>query len=71
MLQRMKELCRYLPGLDGETRSRYCSQVVICGALTLFRSAFLYVSAVQPALFQGQLQISTVSNSWLWISVFT
>ncbi|XP_054890106.1 integrator complex subunit 10 isoform X1 [Poeciliopsis prolifica] len=53
MLQRVKELCRYLPGLEGETRSRYCSQVVICAALVLFRSAFLYVSAVQPSLFQG------------------
>lgn len=54
MLQRVKELCRYLPGLEGETRSRYCVQVVICAALVLFRSAFLYVSAVQPSLFQGQ-----------------
>ncbi|XP_051275583.1 integrator complex subunit 10 isoform X1 [Dicentrarchus labrax] len=53
MLQRVKELCRYLPGLEGDTRSRCCSQVVICAALVLFRSAFLYVSAVQPALFQG------------------
>lgn len=55
MLQRVKELCRYLPGLEGDTRSRCCSQVVICAALVLFRSAFLYVSAVQPALFQGTL----------------
>lgn len=54
MLQRVKELCRYLPGLEGDTRSRCCSQVVISAALVLFRSAFLYVSAVQPALFQGQ-----------------
>ncbi|XP_019109303.1 integrator complex subunit 10 isoform X1 [Larimichthys crocea] len=53
MLQRVKELCRYLPGLEGDTRSRCCSQIVICAALVLFRSAFLYVSAVQPALFQG------------------
>lgn len=54
MLQRVKELCRYLPGLEGETRSRYCSQVVICASLVLFRNAFLYVSAVQSSLFQGQ-----------------
>lgn len=54
MLQRVKELCCYLPGLEGDTRSRCCSQVVICAALVLFRSAFIYVSAVQPALFQGQ-----------------
>ncbi len=54
MLQRVKELCRYLPGLEGDTRSRCYSQVVICASLVLFRSAFLYVSSVQPALFQGQ-----------------
>ncbi|KAM4554876.1 integrator complex subunit 10 isoform 2-T2 [Odontesthes bonariensis] len=58
MLQRVKELCRYLPGLEGDTRSRCYSQVVICAALVLFRSAFLYVSAVQPALFQGVSAIS-------------
>lgn len=65
MLQRVKELCRYLPGLEGDTRSRCCSQIVICAALALFRSAFLYVSAVQPALFQGQplsLHAPTVLN---------
>lgn len=61
MLQRVKELCRYLPGLEGDTRSRCCSQVVICAALVLFRSAFLYVSAVQPALFQGK-QLSFPSS---------
>lgn len=54
MLQRVKELCRYLPSLEGDTRSRCYSQIVICASLVLFRSAFLYVSAVQPALFQGQ-----------------
>ncbi|XP_077589769.1 integrator complex subunit 10 isoform X2 [Stigmatopora nigra] len=53
LLQRVKELCRYLPGLEGDTRTRCCNQVVICTALVLFRNAFLYVSAVQPALFQG------------------
>lgn len=54
MLQWVKELCCYLPSLEGETRSRCCSQVVICASLVLFRSAYLYVSAVQPALFHGQ-----------------
>ncbi|XP_023647607.1 integrator complex subunit 10 isoform X5 [Paramormyrops kingsleyae] len=53
ILQRMKKLCRYLPGLEGETLSRCRSQVVICAALVLFRSAYLYVSTVQPSLFQG------------------
>ncbi|KAJ8015384.1 hypothetical protein DPEC_G00025570 [Dallia pectoralis] len=53
ILQRVKELCRYLPNLEGETRLRYCSQVVICASLVLFRSAYLYVSTIQPALFQG------------------
>ncbi|KAM4622097.1 integrator complex subunit 10 [Polymixia lowei] len=63
MLQRVKELCRYLPGLEGDTRSRCCSQVVICAALVLFRNAFLYVSNVQPALFQGVNALS--SGPWI------
>lgn len=65
MLQRVKELCRYLPGLEGDTRSRCCSQVVICAALVLFRSAFLYISAVQPALFQGVNALS--SGPWILV----
>ncbi|XP_061901974.1 integrator complex subunit 10 isoform X3 [Entelurus aequoreus] len=65
LLQRVKELCRYLPGLEGDTRARCCSQVVICAALVLFRNAFLYVSAVQPALFQG---VNTL-NTGPWILV--
>ncbi|XP_059201514.1 integrator complex subunit 10 isoform X1 [Centropristis striata] len=65
MLQRVKELCRYLPGLEGETRSRCCSQVVICAALVLFRSAFIYVSSVQPALFQGVNALS--SGPWILV----
>uniref|UniRef100_A0A3P9ACM8 Integrator complex subunit 10 n=1 Tax=Esox lucius TaxID=8010 RepID=A0A3P9ACM8_ESOLU len=48
ILQRVKELCRYLSNLEGETRLRYCSQVVICASLVLFRSAYLYVSTIQP-----------------------
>ncbi|XP_023251854.1 integrator complex subunit 10 isoform X2 [Seriola lalandi dorsalis] len=63
MLLRLKELCRYLPGLEGDTRSRCCSQVVICAALVLFRSAFLYMSSVQPALFQGVNALS--SGPWI------
>lgn len=54
ILQRMKELCRYLPSLEGETLSCCRSQVVTCTTLVLFHSAYLYVSAVQPALFQGE-----------------
>uniref|UniRef100_A0A671X4P1 Integrator complex subunit 10 n=1 Tax=Sparus aurata TaxID=8175 RepID=A0A671X4P1_SPAAU len=65
MLQRVKELCHYLPGLEGDTRSRCCSQVVICAALVLFRSAFLYVSSVQPALFQGVNALS--SGPWILV----
>ncbi|XP_074505090.1 integrator complex subunit 10 isoform X2 [Sebastes fasciatus] len=65
MLLRVKELCRYLPGLEGDTRSRCCSQVVICAALILFRSAFLYVSSVQPALFQGVNALS--SGPWILV----
>nr|XP_046261426.1 integrator complex subunit 10 isoform X1 [Scatophagus argus] len=65
MLQRVKELCRYLPGLEGDTRSRYCSQAVIYAALVLFRSAFLYVSSIQPALFQGVNALS--SGPWILV----
>ncbi|XP_070693559.1 integrator complex subunit 10 [Pempheris klunzingeri] len=65
MLQRVKELCRYLPGLEGDTRSHCCSQVVICASLVLFRSAFLYVSAVQPTLFQGVNALS--SGPWILV----
>ncbi|KAG7275759.1 hypothetical protein CRUP_009862 [Coryphaenoides rupestris] len=63
MLQRVKELCRYLPSLEGDTRSRCCSQVVICSVLVLFRSALLYASTVQPALFQGLNALS--SGPWI------
>uniref|UniRef100_A0A4W5QU14 Integrator complex subunit 10 n=1 Tax=Hucho hucho TaxID=62062 RepID=A0A4W5QU14_9TELE len=63
MLQWVKELCCYLPSLEGETRSRCCSQVVICASLVLFRSAYLYVSAVQPALFHGVNALA--SGSWI------
>ncbi|XP_019730446.1 integrator complex subunit 10 isoform X4 [Hippocampus comes] len=69
LLQRVKELCRYLPGLEGDTRARCCSQVVICAALVLFRNAFLYVSNVQPALFQG---VSTLNLSpWILVEDFS
>ncbi|XP_068596316.1 integrator complex subunit 10 [Brachionichthys hirsutus] len=65
MMQRVKELCRYLPGLEGDTRSHCCSQIVIYAALVLFRSAFIYVSAVQPALFQGVNALS--SGPWILV----
>uniref|UniRef100_A0A6Q2X6W0 Integrator complex subunit 10 n=1 Tax=Esox lucius TaxID=8010 RepID=A0A6Q2X6W0_ESOLU len=63
ILQRVKELCRYLSNLEGETRLRYCSQVVICASLVLFRSAYLYVSTIQPALFQGVNALA--SGPWI------
>ncbi|XP_062332602.1 integrator complex subunit 10 [Osmerus eperlanus] len=63
LLQRVKELCRYLSSLEGETRARCCSQAVVCSALVLFRSAYLYVSAVQPALFPGVNALS--SGPWI------
>ncbi|XP_062405720.1 integrator complex subunit 10 isoform X3 [Sardina pilchardus] len=63
LLQRVKELCRYLPSLEGETLSRCCSQVVTCAALVLFRSAYLYVSVVQPSLFHGHSSLG--SGPWI------
>ncbi|XP_053734751.1 integrator complex subunit 10 isoform X1 [Synchiropus splendidus] len=65
MLQRVKELCRYRPALEADGRSRGWSQVVICATLVLFRSAFLYVSSVQPALFQGLNALS--SGPWILV----
>ncbi|XP_077388749.1 integrator complex subunit 10 isoform X2 [Festucalex cinctus] len=69
LLQRVKELCRYLPGLEGDTRARCCSQVVICTALVLFRNAFLYVSTVQPALFQGVNALNL--GPWILVEDFS
>ncbi|XP_064190530.1 integrator complex subunit 10 isoform X3 [Anguilla rostrata] len=63
ILQRMKELCRYLPSLEGETLSCCRSQVVTCTTLVLFHSAYLYVSAVQPALFQAHS--SPAAGPWI------
>ncbi|XP_028815738.1 integrator complex subunit 10 isoform X2 [Denticeps clupeoides] len=63
LLQRVKEMCRYLPGLEGETLSRCCGQVVTCAALVLFRCAYLYTSAVQPSLFHGQSSVA--SGPWI------
>ncbi|KAJ8281328.1 hypothetical protein GJAV_G00066250 [Gymnothorax javanicus] len=64
ILQRMKELCRYLPSLEGETLSCCRSQVVTCTTLVLFHSAYLYVSAVQPSLFQAHSG-SPASGPWI------
>ncbi|XP_018601668.1 integrator complex subunit 10 isoform X3 [Scleropages formosus] len=65
ILQRMKKLCRYLPSLEGETLSRCRSQVVTCAALVLFRSAYLYVSTVQPSLFQAHCSPGT--GPWILV----
>uniref|UniRef100_A0A8C9TP54 Integrator complex subunit 10 n=1 Tax=Scleropages formosus TaxID=113540 RepID=A0A8C9TP54_SCLFO len=68
ILQRMKKLCRYLPSLEGETLSRCRSQVVTCAALVLFRSAYLYVSTVQPSLFQGErAHCSPGTGPWILV----
>ncbi|XP_030620610.1 integrator complex subunit 10 isoform X2 [Chanos chanos] len=63
LLQRVRELFRYLPSLEAEPMSRCCGQIVICSALVLFRSAYLYMSAVQPSLFQGHSALD--SGPWI------
>uniref|UniRef100_A0A4W4EEF2 Integrator complex subunit 10 n=1 Tax=Electrophorus electricus TaxID=8005 RepID=A0A4W4EEF2_ELEEL len=63
LLQRVKDLCRYLPSLEGETLSHCCSQIVTCSTLVLFHSSYLYVSAVQPSLFQGHNSLA--STPWV------
>ncbi|KAB5554202.1 hypothetical protein PHYPO_G00047460 [Pangasianodon hypophthalmus] len=65
LLQRVKELCRYLPGLEGETFSRCCAQIVTCSTLVLFRSAHFYISSVQPSLFQGHNSLG--STPWVLV----
>ncbi|XP_066576646.1 integrator complex subunit 10 isoform X2 [Amia ocellicauda] len=65
MLQRMKELGRYLSSFDADAHVRYRNQVVYSVMLVFFRSAYQYVSAVQPTLFQGHGSPSTVP----WILV--
>ncbi|XP_060757195.1 integrator complex subunit 10 isoform X4 [Neoarius graeffei] len=65
LLQRVKELCRYLPGLEGETFSRCCAQIVTCSTLVLFRSAHFYISTVQPSLFQGHNSLG--STPWVLV----
>ncbi|XP_042626407.1 integrator complex subunit 10-like [Cyprinus carpio] len=54
LLQHVSELCRFMSAADAEGFSRCCVQIVTCCTLVLFHSAFHYVSAVQPSLFQGK-----------------
>ncbi|XP_031195867.1 integrator complex subunit 10 isoform X6 [Mastomys coucha] len=53
MLHRMKELCRYMNSFDSEAHSNYKNQVLYSTMLVFFKSAFQYVSSIQPSLFQG------------------
>ncbi|XP_067314219.1 integrator complex subunit 10 isoform X2 [Pseudorasbora parva] len=73
LLQRIAELCRYMSAADGEGFVRCCGQIVTCCTLVLFHSAFHYVSAVQPSLFQGHASLS--SSPWVLLedlsSVYT
>uniref|UniRef100_A0A672PK12 Integrator complex subunit 10 n=1 Tax=Sinocyclocheilus grahami TaxID=75366 RepID=A0A672PK12_SINGR len=59
LLQRVSELCRYMSATDSEGFARCCAQIVTCCTLVLFHSAFHYVSAVQPSLFQGHASLSS------------
>ncbi|XP_021025279.1 integrator complex subunit 10 isoform X7 [Mus caroli] len=53
MLHRMKELCRYMNSFDSEAHTNYKNQVLYSTMLVFFKSAFQYVSSIQPSLFQG------------------
>ncbi|GAB1293208.1 Integrator complex subunit 10 [Apodemus speciosus] len=53
MLHRMKELCRYMNSFDSEAHTNYKNQVLYSTLLVFFKSAFQYVSSIQPSLFQG------------------
>ncbi|ROL41153.1 Integrator complex subunit 10 [Anabarilius grahami] len=62
LLQRITELCRYMSAADGEGFARCCGQIVTCCTLVLFHSAFHYVSAVQPSLFQEMPRADVVAG---------
>ncbi|XP_021519820.1 integrator complex subunit 10 isoform X7 [Meriones unguiculatus] len=53
ILHRMKELCRYMSSFDSEAHANYKNQVLYSTVLVFFKSAFQYVSSIQPSLFQG------------------
>ncbi|XP_051037882.1 integrator complex subunit 10 isoform X7 [Phodopus roborovskii] len=53
MLHRMKELCRYMNSFDSEAHNNYKNQVLYSTMLVFFKSAFQYISSIQPSLFQG------------------
>ncbi|ERE89552.1 integrator complex subunit 10 [Cricetulus griseus] len=53
ILHRMKELCRYMSSFDSEAHANYKNQVLYSTMLVFFKSAFQYISSIQPSLFQG------------------
>ncbi|XP_012972643.1 integrator complex subunit 10 isoform X8 [Mesocricetus auratus] len=53
ILHRMKELCRYMNSFDNEAHANYKNQVLYSTMLVFFKSAFQYISSIQPSLFQG------------------
>ncbi|XP_048366585.1 integrator complex subunit 10 isoform X4 [Sphaerodactylus townsendi] len=53
ILLKMKDVCRYLGNYDNEAHTKYKTQVIYSTMLVFFKSAFQYVSSIQPSLFQG------------------
>ncbi|XP_075717657.1 integrator complex subunit 10 isoform X2 [Rhinoderma darwinii] len=53
LFHRVKELYRYIGNFDNEAHAKYKNQVVYSTMLIFFKSVFQYISAIQPALFQG------------------
>ncbi|XP_038182336.1 integrator complex subunit 10 isoform X1 [Arvicola amphibius] len=53
ILHRMKELCRYMNSFDSEAHTNYKNQVLYSTMLVFFKSAFQYISSIQPSLCQG------------------
>ncbi|XP_028557556.2 integrator complex subunit 10 isoform X3 [Podarcis muralis] len=52
-LLKIKDVCRYISNYDNESHAKYKTQVVYSTMLVFFKNAFLYVSSIQPSLFQG------------------
>uniref|UniRef100_A0A8C2HMN9 Integrator complex subunit 10 n=1 Tax=Cyprinus carpio TaxID=7962 RepID=A0A8C2HMN9_CYPCA len=71
LLQRVSELCRYMSATDSEGFARCCAQIVTCCTLVLFHSAFHYVSAVQPSLFQGQFTCVLTESTRVFVTVIS
>nr|XP_034990962.1 integrator complex subunit 10 [Zootoca vivipara] len=62
-LLKMKDVCRYISNYDNEANAKYKTQVVYSTMLVFFKNAFLYVSSIQPSLFQVYFALTLEQSS--------